>query len=136
MLPFFRFEPWRQFKNAASASVQPVEPSRSIRFLKHGKKTSSGVRRCYHVKMRQAIESCLLGEVFWSSSWEQRQLQPPSKLAITWARDKSIAAPNPSMKALWLGSLHSNIHNLKCLTCLCKKISKHLNILSFWKKKT
>ncbi|KAF7823099.1 STOREKEEPER protein-like [Senna tora] len=64
------------------------------------------------VKIRQATESCLLGGAFASSSWEQMQLQPPSKLARTCARPKSAAAPNPSRKASWLGSLHSNIHNL------------------------
>jgi hypothetical protein len=92
--------------------------------------------------MRQAIESCLLDEDFWSS-WEQRQLHPPSKLATTWAKAKSTVAPKPSMKALWLGSLHSNIHNLKCLTWLCKKKQNHILIyclhhkLSFLiKKKT
>jgi len=73
--------------------------------------------RHYHVKMREAMESCLLGEALSASDWEQRQLKPPTKLSIRWANAKSSAAPNPSMKALWLGSLHSNIHNLKCLTC-------------------
>lgn len=71
----------------------------------------------HQVKKRQASESCLLGEAFWSSSWEQMQLQPPSKFAMTWARPRSVAAAKPSLKAWLLGSLHSNINSLRCFTC-------------------
>lgn len=74
----------------------------------------------YQVKIRQAVEICVLEEAFSNSCWEQMQLQPPSILAIAWARPKSTAATNPNMKAWWLGSLHSNIHTLKCFTCLLK----------------
>lgn len=62
------------------------------------------------------MEICLFGGDFSSSSWEQMQLQPPSKLAIIWANPKSPAAPNPNLKACSLGSLHSNIHNRRCFT--------------------
>ena len=44
-------------------------------------------------------------------------MHPPSKLAITWASPRTPAAANPSLKASWLGSLHSSIQSLKCLTC-------------------
>lgn len=79
--------------------------------------------------MRHARESCLLGGDFWISSWEQMQLQPPSRLAIMWANPSSPAAPNPSLKACSLGSLHSNIHSRSCLTCT-QKLNKIATSLS------
>lgn len=71
----------------------------------------------YQAKMRENTASCLLAEAFAISSLDQKQTHPPSKLAITWARARSTAAANPRLKALWLGSLHSKIHSLKCFTC-------------------
>lgn len=70
----------------------------------------------YQVKMRQTIDNCLLGEAFWTSSVVQT-LQPPSKLARTWAMPRRLAAANPITNASWLGSLHSNIHSFKCFSC-------------------
>lgn len=66
--------------------------------------------------MRQTIDNCLLGEAFWTSSVVQT-LQPPSKLARTWAMPRRLAAANPITYASWLGSLHSNIHSFKCFSC-------------------
>ena len=71
------------------------------------------------VKKRHANESCLLGEALCNSCWEQTHMHPPSRLARTWDRVNRAAAPKASLKASWLGSLHSNIQSLKCLTLFC-----------------
>lgn len=79
-------------------------------------KNSKRGRYIYQEKTRQTTESCLLGEAFWKSSWLQMHMQPPSKFERMWAKARRAAAANPSLKASSLGSLHSNIHSLKCLT--------------------
>lgn len=68
-----------------------------------------------HVKTRQAIDSCLLGDAFLMSSVAQT-LQPPRRLARTWAIARRHAAATPSTNASWLGSLHSNNHNRRCFS--------------------
>lgn len=72
-------------------------------------------RKEYHVKNRDSNDNCLPREAFWTSSWLQTA-HPLSKLAKTWAAIKSTMAANPSLYASWLGSLHSNNHNLKCFS--------------------
>lgn len=47
--------------------------------------------------MREAMANCLFGDALTNSSLDHMQMQPPSKLAITWARAKSITAANPSL---------------------------------------
>lgn len=83
----------------------------------------------YQVKMRQTMDNCLLGEAFWTSSVVQT-LQPPSKLARTWAMPRRLAAANPITYASWLGSLHSNIHSFKCFSCSDHQI-QHL-VFQVW----
>jgi hypothetical protein len=83
----------------------------------------------YHEKRKHATDSCLWGEALWSSSWEQMHMHPPRKLAITWARTRIPAAANPSLKASSLGSLHSNIQSLRCLTCI--NTHPHAHIIDY-----
>jgi len=71
----------------------------------------------YQEKMRKATDNCLLAvaDLYWSL--DQTQMQPPSKLAIIWARDKRIRAASPNWKAWWLGYLQSNIHIFIGFSC-------------------
>lgn len=53
----------------------------------------------YQEKTREAAANCLLGDALRSASLDRMQMQPPSKLEMAWARARSAAAANPSLKA-------------------------------------
>lgn len=71
----------------------------------------------YQEKIWKATANCLLAvaDLYWSL--DQIQMQPPSKLAIAWARSKRIIAATPSLNAWWLGYLQSNSHIFIGFSC-------------------